>query len=265
LVDDLQVWASGRTVRCEACGQQWRAVGAGPSQTPEPEQVAPEPAAREAEPIVASAAEPAVVADSPGAAGESPSEAASATPTELPPTTSKPADEEPADAEPEAAEPAATQPTPELHSPDPEPEAPRGAEPALLPAPVAAEPPAASEFPGFRPAADVQVPPPSEGSDDFADSPFAAVRRRSRERGGRSGSRGPRAPVLLAAAFLVAVLIAAALLFQADLIRAFSALGGVHGHAARGPQTAIGSRPPHHVAPTAASGPRTSGALFDEA
>jgi hypothetical protein len=29
LVDELEVWASGRTVRCEACGQQWRAEGAG--------------------------------------------------------------------------------------------------------------------------------------------------------------------------------------------------------------------------------------------
>jgi hypothetical protein len=29
LIDAAQVWTTGRTVQCEACGQQWRAVGQG--------------------------------------------------------------------------------------------------------------------------------------------------------------------------------------------------------------------------------------------
>jgi hypothetical protein len=29
LVDDLQVWSSGRTVQCDECGRRWRAAGGG--------------------------------------------------------------------------------------------------------------------------------------------------------------------------------------------------------------------------------------------
>ena len=44
LVDEAQVWVSGRTVRCSGCGQQWRATGSGvrPARPPpEPRQEAP--------------------------------------------------------------------------------------------------------------------------------------------------------------------------------------------------------------------------------
>jgi hypothetical protein len=44
LVDPLDVWTSGRTVQCDACGQRWRAVGEGvrPEAETEP-QFEPEP------------------------------------------------------------------------------------------------------------------------------------------------------------------------------------------------------------------------------
>jgi hypothetical protein len=47
LADPPQVWATGRTVQCAACGQRWRAVGEGVRPAPEPEASAPaEPAPR---------------------------------------------------------------------------------------------------------------------------------------------------------------------------------------------------------------------------
>lgn len=36
LADPLQVWATGRTVQCAACGQRWRAVGEGAQPAPQP-------------------------------------------------------------------------------------------------------------------------------------------------------------------------------------------------------------------------------------
>jgi len=44
LVDPLEVWTTGRTVECEACGQRWRSAGEGVRPAPRPE------AAREEEP-----------------------------------------------------------------------------------------------------------------------------------------------------------------------------------------------------------------------
>jgi hypothetical protein len=41
LVDPLQVWTTGRTVECEACGQRWRAAGQG-LQPPSGPELAPE-------------------------------------------------------------------------------------------------------------------------------------------------------------------------------------------------------------------------------
>ncbi|MDB5479774.1 MAG: hypothetical protein JWO83_827 [Caulobacteraceae bacterium] len=56
LADPLQVWATGRTVQCEACGQRWRAVGKGvrPAAQAEP----PPPADPPAEDPVAPVDEP---------------------------------------------------------------------------------------------------------------------------------------------------------------------------------------------------------------
>ena len=63
LVDEAQVWTTGRTVQCEACGQRWRAAGKGarpappppapepdPEPQPEPEAQAPPPSEPEPEP-----------------------------------------------------------------------------------------------------------------------------------------------------------------------------------------------------------------------
>jgi hypothetical protein len=68
LVDEAQLWVTGRTVQCDACGQRWRAAGKGvrpaPLARPEPDSApdarpepAPESAARpgpqpEPEPII---------------------------------------------------------------------------------------------------------------------------------------------------------------------------------------------------------------------
>ena len=45
LVDDLQVWSTGRTVQCDECGRRWRAAGAGVR--PGSAQAAPEPSGGE--------------------------------------------------------------------------------------------------------------------------------------------------------------------------------------------------------------------------
>ena len=40
LAEPIQVWSTGRTVQCAACGQRWRAVGEGVRPIPEPEPAA---------------------------------------------------------------------------------------------------------------------------------------------------------------------------------------------------------------------------------
>jgi len=55
LVDDLQVWSTGRTVQCEECGRRWRAAGAGIRSAPvsaPPEPFSPEADERWPEPQV---------------------------------------------------------------------------------------------------------------------------------------------------------------------------------------------------------------------
>ena len=54
LVDELQVWTTGRTVKCDACGQQWRAVGAGVRPLARPPPDADPPIAAAPDPLVGS-------------------------------------------------------------------------------------------------------------------------------------------------------------------------------------------------------------------
>lgn len=67
LADPLLVWATGRIVQCEACGQRWRAVGEGVRPTPAPEPPPPvEPSPEDAvDPVAAGSAEPAAAVDEP--------------------------------------------------------------------------------------------------------------------------------------------------------------------------------------------------------
>ncbi|HLZ82439.1 MAG TPA: zinc-ribbon domain-containing protein [Caulobacteraceae bacterium] len=60
LADPTEVWATGRTVQCAACGQRWRAVGEGARPVSEPAPPAPVDPSPEPEtaPIAAAVAEP---------------------------------------------------------------------------------------------------------------------------------------------------------------------------------------------------------------
>lgn len=82
LADAIQVWTTGRTVQCEACGQRWRAVGEGARPVPEPEpSAAVEPSPAEAAAFAATSfpveeaprpASPEPVESAPQARAESP-------------------------------------------------------------------------------------------------------------------------------------------------------------------------------------------------
>lgn len=121
LADPLLVWATGRIVQCEACGQRWRAVGEGVRPTPAPEPPPPvEPSPEDAvDPVAAGSAEPA-------AADEA------TVPVDEPPV-AEPVGTGP-QPEPEAGS-AVAEPSPDWHAaPAPAPElaaAPEGEEPLL--------------------------------------------------------------------------------------------------------------------------------------
>ena len=57
LADAAQLWTTGRTVQCEACGQRWRASGSGEPPAPPP-LTAPEPPAAPESPSVEPVTEP---------------------------------------------------------------------------------------------------------------------------------------------------------------------------------------------------------------
>jgi len=198
LVDDLEIWSSGRTVRCEACGQQWRAVGEGAR----PPLALPDAAPAE-EPEAAAA------------------EANHAPPEPIQPEPTPPEPELVTEETPPAAEPAPVDEEPPL-SPEPSPPPESVLAEAAPPPPSHAEPVAVEPPPS--------PPPPPDPAAAGTESMFTMVRRRSRARTSGVGvlwATTERRRWVTAAAILIFVLIAA-IAFRGAIVRAAPVLSGVY-------------------------------------